>query len=290
MIVGVVGVGVVGGAVKYGMEKLGHEVRVHDIALDTRLGDVMDAEVCFICVPTNQKEDGSCDISIVDEIINSLTLWEYRGIIVIKSTVTPGTTEKLYEKYHDRYSNRHGEAPSSEMRIAFVPEFLRERCAVSDFTESHDVCVIGVKDSYGPYNTYGRDYSDVVYETIVEAHGKYPQKFVRMNLTEAELSKYFSNVYNALRVTFANGFYELCEKLGADYSAIKNAIVERPTLVDMYLDCNDNFRGFGGVCLPKDTSALAKLAKDLGIEAQIFQTIVDDNKLYNTTVFDKMRP
>ena len=74
-----------------------------------------------------------------------------------------------------------------------------------------------------------------------------------------------------------------------DYSVIKNAIAQRPTLTDLYLDCNKNFRGFAGVCLPKDTAAFAKLAEDLGVDAQIFRTIVEDNKLYEATVMDGMR-
>jgi len=283
MKIGIVGLGVVGSAVKYGMEKLGHDVRVHDIKLDTKLVDIFQTDICFICVPTNELEDGSCDVSIVEEIIDDLTQWGYKGVIAIKSTVSPGTTEKLYLKYHKRYYNG---VPHGELKLAFVPEFLRERCAISDFTENHDVCVIGVMDSYG---FCGTDMSDRVFEMLKEAHGKYPQQFARMTSTEAELSKYFSNVYNAMRVTFANGFYEVCKKLGARYSVIKDAVVQRPTLIDMYLDCNEKFRGFAGVCLPKDTAALAKLADDLDVDARIFSVIVEDNKLYNPTVMGNMR-
>lgn len=288
MKIGIVGIGVVGGAVKYGMEKLGHEVLVHDIALETKLMDVLPTEVCFICVPTPENEDGSCDISIVEDVVCQLASWEYKGIIVIKSTVAPGTTEKLYEKYKDTY---YTGVPHGELKLAFVPEFLRERCAISDFTENHDICVIGVMGAYGmgSFGLPGTDLSHKVFETLKVVHGKYPQQFARMTPTEAELCKYFSNVFNAMRVTFANGFYDVCQKLGADYTKIKDAVVQRPTLIDMYLDCNENFRGFAGVCLPKDTAAFAKLAENLNIDAQIFRTIVEDNKLYNATVIEGMR-
>jgi UDPglucose 6-dehydrogenase len=273
MKIGIVGVGVVGGAVKYGMEKLGHDVRVHDIALDTRLEDVLNTELCFICVPTPEKEDGDCDSDIVESVISDLSHLRYTGIVVIKSTITPGTTDRIRKEYSNSWNTFRG--------ICFVPEFLRERCAIADFTENHDVCVIGVKQRWGEGNG--------VYETIKMAHGKYPQKFVRMTPTEAELCKYFSNVYNAMRVTFANGFYEVCQKLGADYTKIKDAVVQRPTLIDMYLDCNEKFRGFAGVCLPKDTAAFAKLVEDLDIDCKLFRTIVEDNKLYNPTVYEHMR-
>jgi len=266
MKIGIVGVGMVGGAVKYGMEKLGHDVKVHDIALETHLVDVLDTELCFVCVPTPEAKDGSCDTSIVEGVVFNLLGLGYSGIIVIKSTAIPGFTSKM------------SLAQGTDM-ICFVPEFLRERHAISDFTEHHDICVIGVEGSF----------ADHIFDVVSRAHGHYPKKFVKMSPTEAELTKYFSNVFNAMRVIFANGFYEVCEALGADYSKIKSAAVERPTMTNLYLDCNENFRGFGGVCLPKDTAAFSKLAEELGIDAQIFRTIVEDNSLYKTTVFDHMR-
>lgn len=280
MIIGIVGVGVVGGAVKYGMEKLGHEVKVHDIKWATKLEDLLDTDLCFICVPTPQGEDGSCDSRIVEQVVYELTTEFYRGVIAIKSTVSPGTTRYLVDKIRSTVSN--SKSIHQYPKVCFVPEFLRERCAISDFTENHDVCVVGV-------DTGNKEIDETVYNLVVQAHGKYPQKFARMTPTEAELTKYFSNVYNAMRVTFANGFYDVCQKIGADYSKIKNAVVERPTILDLYLDCNEKFRGFAGVCLPKDTAAFANLAEDLGVKAQIFRTIVDDNKLYRPTVSEGMR-
>jgi len=266
MKIGIVGVGMVGGAIKYGMEKLGHDVRIHDIVLNTQLIDVLGTKVCFICVPTPEMADGSCDTSIVEKTVEDLVEQCYQGIIVVKSTTVPGFTSMLIDEY-------------KSAKICFVPEFLRERHAISDFTENHDVCVIGVD---GPLASY-------MFDLVKEAHGHYPQKFVKMSSTEAELTKYFSNVFNAMRVIFANGFYEVCEKLGADYAKIKNAAVARPTIKNLYLDCNENFRGFGGVCLPKDTAAFSRLAEELGVDAEIFRTIVKDNKLYRTTVFEHMR-
>ena len=133
MKVGIIGVGMVGSAVKHGFEKLGHDVRIHDVKLNTKIEDVLDTELCFISVPTPQGEDGHCDISIVESVVDELVEHEYKGIYVIKSTIKPGTMEYLNEKYGDGWWNRS----------AFVPEFLRERCSISDFMENHDVCVIG---------------------------------------------------------------------------------------------------------------------------------------------------
>jgi UDPglucose 6-dehydrogenase len=264
MKIGIVGLGIVGSAVKYGFEKLGHKVTGHDIKDGTRLEDVLDSEVIYLCLPTPQAADGHCDISIIEDVAAELLDGHaFGGIVAIKSTVTPGTTVRLQERFMTE-------------KICHVPEFLRERAAIIDFTDNHDVCVIGTG-------------SDEVFETVKESHGYYPKQFIRLSPTEAEISKYFNNIYNAMLITFANGFYELCQATGADYSKVKNAMVQRDHIYNKYLDCNDNLRGFGGMCLPKDTAAISAFAKDLGLPMGLFQAIVDDNKKYKTTVFEGMR-
>jgi len=107
--------------------------------------------------------------------------------------------------------------------------------------------------------------------------------------TEAELAKYYNNIYNATLVTFANSFYEVCKSLGADYSKVKDAIVNREHIYDIYLDCNDNFRGFGGMCLPKDTKAIAAFCSKNGLDVGFFDSILEENSKYKTTVYEGMR-
>jgi UDP-glucose 6-dehydrogenase len=92
-----------------------------------------------------------------------------------------------------------------------------------------------------------------------------------------------------MKVIFANEMYEVAEAIGADYSKIKNAFIKRGTATDMYLDVNDNFRGYGGVCLPKDTLAMASFVKELKLDMKLFETIDGENKKFKTTVFDGMR-
>ena len=162
MNVGIVGLGVVGSAVRYGLEKLGHNVVGHDIALGTNIEDLVGTEIVFLCVPTPPSEDGSCDTSIVKNVIEDLHKLDYSGVIAIKSTVSPGTTQDLIDKYNN-YS------------ICFVPEFLRERCASVDFVENHDVCIIG---------TNNKDAQTV----IKEVHGKLPKSVISVSPTEAELA------------------------------------------------------------------------------------------------------
>lgn len=262
MKIGIIGLGVIGSACKYGFEKLGHNVVGHDIRLETKIEDLLDAEICYICVPTPSKEDGSCDVSIVEKVVNELNEKEYKGIVAIKSTVKPTTTKSLSEK--------------TNLTLCFVPEFLRERCAISDFTENHDLLAVGTD-------------SKEVFEKIKKCHGHYPKTYSMMNSTEAELLKYYSNVYNATKIIFANEFYEICQTLGVDYSKVKDTFVKRGTTKDMYLDVNENFRGYGGVCLPKDTKALSSFVRELGLNLNLFETLDNENNKFKTTVFNGMR-
>ena len=263
MNIGIVGVGVVGSAIAAGFKDLGHNVFLHDIKYESSIEGVLNTEACFICVPTPSNEDGECDTSIVSEILRDLSDLKYLGIVAIKSTVEPGTTEKMQELF-------------SNLEICFVPEFLRERCAIVDFTDNHDVCIVGTKKK-------------LVYEKIKDCHGDYPKKFIKLTPTEAEITKYFNNVYNATLIIFANSFYEVCKSLGVNYKKVKQAITKRDHINNKYLDCNENLRGFGGVCLPKDTAAMAQIVKKLNLNVDFFDDLLKENSKYETTVYEGMR-
>jgi UDPglucose 6-dehydrogenase len=262
MKIGIVGLGVIGTACKYGFEKLGHIIKIHDIKLGTTIEDIIDTDINFICVPTPSKDDGSCDTSIVKSVIYELKDKNYNGVIAIKSTVTPTTTENLINE--------------TNLKLCFVPEFLRERCAVSDFTENHEILSIGTTD-------------DLIFDVVKKCHGNYPKNVVKMHPTEAELLKYYSNVFNAMKITFANEMYEICKKLNINYSIIKDSFIKRGTTKDAYLDVNENFRGYAGVCLPKDTKALDFFVKSIGLDLKLFETIDNENKKFKKTVFNGMR-
>jgi len=262
MKIGIVGLGIIGSACKFGFEKLGHKVLVHDIIMETKLNDLIDCEIIYVCVPTPSNEDGSCNTTIVEQVVLNLKELNYQGIIAIKSTVKPTTTQKLIEQ--------------TDLKICFVPEFLRERCAITDFTENHDLLAIGTDSEY-------------IFNLVKKCHGNYPKNVVQLKPTEAELLKYYSNVYNALKITFANEVYEICQKLNVNYSDIKNAFIKRGTTKDIYLDVNDNFRGYAGMCLPKDTKALDSLVKELGLDLELFYIIDKENNKFTKTVFEGMR-
>ena len=263
MKLGIIGLGAVGSANKDGFEYLGHTVVSYDIKLNTRIQDVLDSEIVFLCVPTPAAESGECDTSIVETVIGDLNNLSYKGIIAIRSTSVPGFTQSMIDKFKD-------------LTICFVPEFLRERCAKDDFINNHKLLAIGTHDIW-------------VYRKLVQAHGDLPQHTEHLTPNEAEVLKYFNNVYASLRVTFANVMYEICEKLDCDYTTIKNAYIKTGKATDMYLDVSSGLRGYGGMCLPKDTKALASLIKRLGLDLNLIESIDKDNNKFKTTVFNGMR-
>jgi UDPglucose 6-dehydrogenase len=252
MKIGVIGLGMVGEAVSYGISRVGHTVIGYDIKYQKpSFADVCDTQLIFVCVPTPTRWR-RIDASAVWTTAEALATAEYKGLVVIKSTVLPGTTDKI-KKAHP------------QLQLAFCPEFLRERARFSDFYEDHEVCVIG-------------SYDNAHVGMIKHAHGTIPKSFAVLTPTEAELAKYFVNTFNAMRIVFANEFYDVCKASDADYTKILQTVGRRKTSPAHYLECNENFRAFGGSCLPKDTAAFAEYAESLGIKTEIFRAIVDINQ------------
>jgi len=261
MNIGIVGLGVVGSANSTGFSLLEHEVIAHDIKFDTVLEDVYNTEVTFLCLPTPDK-DGECDTTIIEEVVAEMA-GNYKGIVCIRSTVPPGFTEHLIDKHQD-------------LTICFAPEFLRERAAADDFINNHELLAVGTDDPY-------------VFEKIVEAHGHLPKHTKQLSPTEAEILKYFNNAYAALRIVFANVFYELCEELDCDYSSVKEAYALTGKTKNIYLDVNKRLRGYGGMCLPKDVKAIANTLTSLGFEFDLLNAIDKDNQRFKPTTFSGMR-
>jgi UDPglucose 6-dehydrogenase len=255
MNVGVIGKGTVGKAVYEGLEYLGHNMCFFDPAYEgSSIMDVIDADCVFVSVPTNQAANGDCDTSIVENVIKDLDGLNYKGLIAVKSTVVPGTSERLSAEY-------------PRMKICSVPEFLRAKTALADFIHNHDLLIIG-------------SHREEDFELIKKIHGFYPKHVACVKPTEAEIVKYFNNVHHAMQVTFANVTYEVCQKLDANYMNVYNAITQRDCINPAYLMANKNTRGYGGHCLPKDTSAWNNLIKKLGLDFKLIQSVIDDNEKF----------
>jgi len=253
MKIGIIGKGTVGDAVYRGLQQQGHELSFYDVKYpETQLSDVLDTQCVFVCVPTDSDVQGDCDVSIVNSVVAELYNAHYSGLVCIKSTISPGTTDRLQNQY-------------LSMRICCAPEFLRARLALADFIYNHDVLVIG-------------SHREGDFELVRKIHGFIPRSTVCVKPVEAEITKYFNNVHHAMSVTFANIAYDVCGKLGANYMNVYKAITRRECFNPAYLMANPNMRGYGGHCLPKDTSAWNNLIKNLDLPYTMIQSVIDDNE------------
>ena len=263
MKIGVVGLGVVGSANVHGFKKLGHEVFGHDIKTDSKISDLVSADIIFICVPTPPDDRGSCDLSIVRSVLVDLSDLGYLGICCVRSTVPPGSTQKFQHEY-------------PALKICFSPEFLRERSAEEDFVDHQSLLLVGTTAGW-------------IYEAIVKAHGHLPKDTLQCKPSEAELIKYYKNVFAAVKVTFANMMYELAGELSSDYEVLRSSFCVISGESPDYLYVNENLRGFAGPCLPKDCLALAQIINEHNLPFALVDSVIKDNSQIPTTVLPGMR-
>lgn len=234
----------VGGPVRrYFEERRGH-ARSRDLLLydiDPQKGffdDINRADIIFICVPTPRSPDGSANGGALESAFQMI-----RGekIVVIKSTVPPGTTE-AFQKKHPQH------------RVLFNPEFLTEKRAWEDFVKP-DRQIVG-------FTERSIDAAHVVLSLLPKAPfmspwGMNTYQPIKMTATEAEIVKYGGNVYFARKITFANALARLSEAHGVSYDSVRLGMSADFRVGDSHLDVHHGgYRGFGGFCLPKDIDAL----------------------------------
>jgi len=244
--IGIVGKGFVGGAMYENFKDV-FNVLVWDKDEQKRNIDnfedfVNKTDIIFVCVPTPMKESGECDTSIVISVIKQIASIDRRKYVVIKSTVTPGTTEKLSKEFG--------------MVMAFNPEFLTEANAHNDF-RFQPLIILGADDQ-GINAVLTQLYSE--FNTKVEN----PAYVVNRTTKEAEMFKYLANCFLATKVIFANEFKILCEKVNIDYNRVAEVAVldKRLGKTHWKVPGPDGKMGYGGSCFPKDTAALLHFADE----------------------------
>ena len=246
--IGIVGVGVVGSAM---LRLFGHRAIAYDIGPNSvRNREAINAcDVAFVCVPTPAKADGGCDISCVEEVV----AWLASPLIVLRSTVPPGTTDRLRSR-HDK-------------RIVFQPEYLGETPAhpFADLA-NRDFIVLGgpIEDTTAAADLY----KDVYNATL---------RFHFCDARTAELAKYMENAFFALKVTFVNEFYDIARACGVDFNLLREIWLADARIGRDHTFVYPNMRGFAGKCLPKDLSAIVQSALRQGYQPHLLQALLAIN-------------
>ena len=250
MNVGIVGQGFVGSAINNTLKHY-HNVKTYDIdesKSNSSLSEVVShSGIIFICVPTPMRKDGSCDTRILESAIHSvytevktqnpkpkhsdfLNSQKNKKVFVIKSTVPPGTTEKLSYLY-------------PRIKLCFSPEFLTEANSWSDFKNQSRIII-------------GGDGAKKVKQMFRKAFPKIP--IIITKSKTAEMVKYFTNCFLATKVTFANQMFQLCLDNSIDYDKVCEYALydERIGKSHLAVPGPDGDLGFGGHCFPKDLEAM----------------------------------
>lgn len=242
----IAGLGIVGSALQAYLTDHGLAPQVYDPPKGMNdLSVLKNADIVFIAVPTPYTENGF-DLRYVDEV---MPLIGDGAIVVIKSTILPGTTDAYQKKY-------------SKLKMLFSPEFLTEKTATYDF--SHPTRqIIG-------YTASSKDVAETVLSFLPTA----PYR-AAMPAHEAEMVKYMNNVFYALKVTYANQLYDLCEAMGIDYTRVaEGAVTSEPMMGQNHWDVFfGGYRGYDGKCLPKDIRALIQFGKEHNVDVTLLELV-----------------
>ena len=255
MKIGIVGCGYVGKAVAKMF------VRQHDITIqDPDAGEAGDVnrdmcDVVFVCVPTPMDESGQCDTSIVEAVVTSVKA----PMIILKSTVAPGTTDAMIQ--------------ATGKNIVFSPEYAGE----SSYWSSHAFHRDMVATPFFCFGGAPKNTSKCVdlYLTVAGPEKRYIQTTAKT----AELAKYAENTFFATKIMFCYEFAKICEAHGADWNSVREVWLADPRINPMHTAAfARNERPFGGKCLPKDLSAIIESSSEEGHFPRLLVLVQDMNE------------
>jgi GDP-mannose 6-dehydrogenase len=224
---------------------------------------VLESDVSFVCVGTPSLRNGKLDLSHIEKVaqeIGAAMAQKKSGhTFVLRSTVLPGTTESIVLPILEQASGRRA---GIDFKVAYNPEFMREGSAVADFLQP-------------PYTILGaQDPSHLA--ALRDLYKQTPDKVFETSISVAEMVKYLSNAFHAVKVTFANEVGTLCKHLGVDAQAVTDIFTSDTRLNISRAYLSPGF-AFGGSCLPKDVRALTYKAKELDLKLPLLESLLPSN-------------
>lgn len=246
--IGIVGYGFVGRRLH---ELFGDDAVTLDIGgTDDQREAINACRMVLLCVPTPTGADGACDLSAVEECVE----WISAPLIVIRSTISPGTTDRLRRQ--------------TGKSIVFQPEYVGETVQhpLLDVSERTFIILGGARaDCSAAADVYQRYYhSDV--------------RFYFTNAMTAEVAKYMENSFYAMKVTFCNEFYDIAKAHGVEYNELREVWLADPRISRDHTFVYPDNRGFSGKCLPKDLSAIIQSSREHGFTPSMLEAIMDINE------------
>lgn len=261
--IGIIGKGFVGSAVAHGFShqtSYGASIKIYDVNPERSQNSleetVNESDFIFLSVPTPSDAKGNMDLSIVENALNEISIVNKNksNIVLLRSTVVPGTT-KIFQ---DKFPN---------IRFVFNPEFLTERSAAFDFINQTRVILGG--DS---------KYTSQVKKLYQDRFGSF-LPVIETNFQTAELIKYMNNLFFATKVSFLNEMKLLADKIDVDWDKAVEGFVLDGRIGHSHLSVPgpDGRFGFGGSCFPKDIQALISFAKEYDINMNVLEGAWETN-------------
>lgn len=259
--IGIIGLGFVGNAINLSFD----HAFVNRVLIDPAKGynspyiDLKETVGVFVCVPSPMGDDGSCNTSILEGVLDNLKNIGYTGVIISKCTAPPTVYTRLQKEFPN---------------LVHVPEFLTAANAFNDYL-SGTFAFIG-----GEVSAYRNEA-----ERLIRLSQTQLTQVYHCSIAEASLAKYTINSFLATKVVFMNELYQLAKSAGCDYNIVARMVSadERIGRSHMIVPGPDGSFGFGGMCFPKDTAALLKFAESLGQNLNTLEAAVKKNTLLRLT-------
>jgi UDPglucose 6-dehydrogenase len=273
--ISVIGSGVVGTATGQGFHKLGHKVIFYDISKErlkalkndgynvaNNLSEALSqTDISFVCVNTpthNSEQDLSQIFSVLQQITEYLNTAQKQHLFVFRSTILPGTMRNVIVNYLEKNcKTKRG----IDYDVVYNPEFLRQNSSLDDFFKPDRVII-------------GEDHAQLS-KILVEIYERLTKNIIVTSFEAAELIKYASNCFLSLKISFFNEIGLICQHLGIDHKVVSLG-VSLDKRIGKY--GTEFGRPFDGMCLPKDTQALASFIKQNRIEPDLLEIALNINK------------